>query len=170
MVGIFALSPPSEAFEASLFNSVVTFHLWAVVVIWQHTLSCFAYFHEGVWTVCKAAGADGHNRLYPWFPQQNTTSVVSWSILFTSIDGIWGLWPVCGCTTEAAVFSLHLTELQDLLTASQNRRVFKRLCFTFWYMVSMTICMFTYCAFWAQQREYARLAQRWFYWIHHQKP
>lgn len=88
----------------SSFNPVVTFHFWAVLVIWQHTLSCFAYFHEGVWMVCKAAGADGHERLYPWFPQQDTVSVVSWSILFTSIDGIRGLWPVCECTTEAAHF------------------------------------------------------------------
>lgn len=55
--------------------------------------------------VCKDAGAD--ERLYPWFPQQNTVSVVSWSILFTPIDAIWGLWPFCECTTEAF---LHMTD------------------------------------------------------------
>lgn len=50
-------------------------------MIWQDTLSFFAYYHEGVWIVCKAVGADGHERLYPWFPQQDTVLVVNRSIL-----------------------------------------------------------------------------------------
>lgn len=77
------------------FNPVLTFHFWAVLVVWQHTLSCFAEFHKGVWMVCKAAGADGHQRLYPWFPQQDTASVVSWSILLTNwwhLGTLAGLW------------------------------------------------------------------------------
>lgn len=64
------------------FNPVPTFQFWAVLVVWQHTLSCFASFYEGVWMVCKAVGADRHQRLYPWFPQQD--SVGSWSILLTN--------------------------------------------------------------------------------------
>lgn len=51
-------------------------------MIWQDTLSFFAYYHEGVWIACKAVGADGHERLYPWFPQQDTVLVVNRSILF----------------------------------------------------------------------------------------
>lgn len=142
-----SLSSHSETFGANwYFHPIVTWHLWAVLVIWQHALSCFAYFHEGVWMVCKDAGAD--ERLYPWFPQQNTVSVVSWSLLFTPIDAIWGLWPFCECTTEA----FCTWQTQDLqYTASKHRRVFKRFCFTFWYMVSMIICMFMYYAFWTQQ-------------------
>lgn len=86
------------------FNSVITFHFWAVLVIWQHTLSRFASYYKGVWMVSKAAGADGHERLYPWFPHQDAASVVSWSILFASIDGIWRLWPGWEGPTEAARF------------------------------------------------------------------
>lgn len=80
-------------------NVVVTFHFQAVLVIWQDTSSFFAYYHEGVWIDCKAVGADGHESLYPWFPQQDTV-LFSEPINITSTDGISGLWLICERTTE----------------------------------------------------------------------
>lgn len=115
-------------------------------MIWQDTLS-FAYYHEGVWIVYKAVGADGHERLYPWFPQQDTVLVVNRSILlplmaFQDCD-----WSVSAqlkllLSNKTYLNGLHVFVCSFTLdrgtglmsyTAAQHRRAFKVLCFTFWF-------------------------------------
>lgn len=74
----FAMSPPSETFEASLIlysgGRISFLHSFGDLAA-HIVLLCL--FPRGGVGGSKAAGADGHESLYPWFPQQDTVSVVS---------------------------------------------------------------------------------------------